>query len=378
MIQVHPNEEVVIEMGEAAKAKDLYFVSINDFEAFVQVSDSLEASMTQIVETNPPDFVARERVSIGEDTVNLCMDTTTVMRVENWAGEKVDAWFGRFEGTDAYSCTFGPPVNHDAFELNVFWPNATTLHHCPNGGFANCNGSPSCQNGCTTCVCVPECQMWGFSTTNIAAPANETPSGNVLLWRNSNYLDPGFATETSFDNVLFGNDCGIAFCRKQNPGGTHCTDPCTRDLVCRCIDQASQPVRIHNRCHAPKTKELEPMPDSVWLRRLILMTLAMVPLLRAEIELTESVQPVYHAGSDEQAGSVTMRVQADDFGQASPESPHYVEIVFQREVKLADTLVDLNTADPVISNPIYLSLALSAADENATLAAPADTVSIVR
>ncbi len=101
-------------------------------------------------------------------------------------------------------------------------------------------------------------------------------------------------------------------------------------------------------------------------------------LVWADIELPSSVNDVYVKGTNELAGAISFRVTDNDFSGISPENPAFIRISFADGVRLAVTRVDLTSEDAAVNRPIYLAMALSAAGDELSLVAPADSVSIVR
>jgi hypothetical protein len=98
----------------------------------------------------------------------------------------------------------------------------------------------------------------------------------------------------------------------------------------------------------------------------------------ADVELTTSINDVFHRGSNELAGSITMRVNANDFNTASTLDPVFIRITLDHNAKLARTLVNLNSADGLINDPIYLAMRLNDPGPIFGLQADPQTVSIVR
>lgn len=110
---------------------------------------------------------------------------------------------------------------------------------------------------------------------------------------------------------------------------------------------------------------------------LLAMALFTAPLF-ADIELSTSINDVFHRGTNELAGSITMRVQDNDFSSASTTEPVFIRVTLDHQAELANTLVDLNGSG-LTDDPIYLAMKLNA-DPGAQLALAADSqsVSIVR
>jgi len=100
----------------------------------------------------------------------------------------------------------------------------------------------------------------------------------------------------------------------------------------------------------------------------------------AHIQYGNSVNQVYYKGPHEQGGFFSISATADDFPNASPETPIFVEIVLDNNALLAHTLVDQTNQDPNIQGPIFLPMKVDAMDQTSMyeIAAPANTLSIVR
>ena len=98
----------------------------------------------------------------------------------------------------------------------------------------------------------------------------------------------------------------------------------------------------------------------------------------ADVELTTSINDVFHRGSNELAGSITMRVNANDFNTASTLDPVFIRITLDHNATLARTLVDLNSSNGLINDPIYLAMRLNDPGPIFGLQADPQTVSIVR
>jgi hypothetical protein len=113
-----------------------------------------------------------------------------------------------------------------------------------------------------------------------------------------------------------------------------------------------------------------------YLTVLVLALLA-APLF-ADIELSTSINDVFHRGSNELAGSITMNVNEDDFNDASTEEPIFIRITLDHQARLARTLVNLASTDGSINDPIYLAMALNTLNAGFTCVADPETTSIVR
>ena len=98
----------------------------------------------------------------------------------------------------------------------------------------------------------------------------------------------------------------------------------------------------------------------------------------ADVSLSTSIRDVYYRGESETAGSITMRVNADDFNFASIDNPAFIRINLDHKAKLACTRVDLTSNDGVINKPIYLAMRLNDPGPIFGIIADPTTVSIVR
>lgn len=111
--------------------------------------------------------------------------------------------------------------------------------------------------------------------------------------------------------------------------------------------------------------------------------------LFADVELSTSISDVFHQGTNELAGSITMRVNDDDFNDASTSTPVFIRLRLDNRGRLAETLVDFEyVADPQnpdhadtipVTEPIYLAMQLNTGPfSTQILTASPETVSIVR
>jgi hypothetical protein len=107
--------------------------------------------------------------------------------------------------------------------------------------------------------------------------------------------------------------------------------------------------------------------------------------LFADIELSTSINDVFHQGTNELAGSITMRVNDNDFDDASTSEPVFIRIRLDNNGRLAETLVDQSldsngtTLDDYLALPIFLAMTLNINNlQGQVLTAPDETVSIVR
>jgi hypothetical protein len=111
--------------------------------------------------------------------------------------------------------------------------------------------------------------------------------------------------------------------------------------------------------------------------------------LFADVELSTSISDVFHQGTNELAGSITMRVNDDDFNDASTSTPVYIRLRLDNRGRLAETLVDQNYVDTSaaivhadlipVTEPIFLAMQLNTGPfSSQILTAPSETVSVVR
>ena len=116
------------------------------------------------------------------------------------------------------------------------------------------------------------------------------------------------------------------------------------------------------------------------LALLILANLWLIAGVNADINYSNAVKPVYYLGSHEFGGAFEVTCQGNAFSSASPDTPVFMEISFERGAVMAHTMVNLASDDPALNQPIYLPLALESRSifGQPSLAASADTVSIVR
>lgn len=110
---------------------------------------------------------------------------------------------------------------------------------------------------------------------------------------------------------------------------------------------------------------------------ILAFALCAAPLF-ADVELSTSINDVFYRGSNELAGSITMRVQDDDFIDASTSEPVYIRVTLDHEATLSNTLVDMTSNDGAINDPIYLAMRLNAQGFTQEIEADPLTVSIVR
>jgi hypothetical protein len=111
----------------------------------------------------------------------------------------------------------------------------------------------------------------------------------------------------------------------------------------------------------------------------LLVLAAVGSMVFANVDLRTNIQDIYYRGTCEEAGAVTMSVNGDDFFEASTETPVFIRVRLDKGGLLCDTLVDYQNAPLHINRPVYLAMRLEGgAASNAVIAAPMETVSIVR
>lgn len=111
----------------------------------------------------------------------------------------------------------------------------------------------------------------------------------------------------------------------------------------------------------------------------ILAIIAMTQAAIGNVTVMNNVQDIDFRGTCEQVSSFSMRVDQDDFYEASVSTPVFIRIRLGQGVSLAHTLVDHDSA-ATTHEPIFLAMRLvrSADDPTVTFLADPDTVSIVR
>jgi len=117
------------------------------------------------------------------------------------------------------------------------------------------------------------------------------------------------------------------------------------------------------------------------LRKLTLVALlAASSMAFATIDLRITVRDVYVDGTCEETGNITFSVTGDDFANASTMEPVYIRLRLDHNAVLCKTLVWSNAANPVDRTelPIFLPLGFEERTSADFIAAPAETVSIVR
>jgi len=113
------------------------------------------------------------------------------------------------------------------------------------------------------------------------------------------------------------------------------------------------------------------------MKYLFLFFLAL-PVL-ADVELFTTTNDIHYEGASEQAGSLTMTINADDFADASLETPIFIRVTLSNHSVLARDLVNSQASFWRFRDPLFLALSLeSDVVPGTTLQAPADTVCIVR
>jgi hypothetical protein len=110
---------------------------------------------------------------------------------------------------------------------------------------------------------------------------------------------------------------------------------------------------------------------------ILAMAFLAAPLF-ADVELSTSINDVFYRGTNELAGSITMRVQDDDFSDASTSEPVYIRVTLDHEARLAQTLVNLTSNDGTVNDPIYLAMRLNRQGLQQVLVADRMSVSVVR
>ena len=118
----------------------------------------------------------------------------------------------------------------------------------------------------------------------------------------------------------------------------------------------------------------------------ILALSAIATMTWANVDLRTNIQDIYYRGTCEEAGSITMSVNGNDFSTATTDEPVFIRVRLTRNAKLCQTLVhsydpdDDNFNDPGDYNfePIYLAMRLFTSNPLNTLLANQSTVSIVR
>jgi len=105
--------------------------------------------------------------------------------------------------------------------------------------------------------------------------------------------------------------------------------------------------------------------------------------LFANVDLRTNIRDIYYRGTCEEAGSITMSVNGDDFSEASTAQPVFVRVRLDQGATLCQTLVNnRNDAPNVLTNnvPIYLAMRIesSLSASSVGIVAPGDTISIVR
>lgn len=99
---------------------------------------------------------------------------------------------------------------------------------------------------------------------------------------------------------------------------------------------------------------------------------------RADITTDDSIVDVYYRGEAQFTGSIKLDLRSNIFPDASPASPVYIRLAPDKGTTLNQTLVDLNSSDAALNEPIHLALVLNASEAGYAMAASADALSIVR
>jgi hypothetical protein len=115
----------------------------------------------------------------------------------------------------------------------------------------------------------------------------------------------------------------------------------------------------------------------------LLVLTALGSMVFANVDLRTNIQDIYYRGTCEEAGSITMSVNGDDFFEASTMTPVYIRIRLNQGAALCDTLVDFSGIDSFgfahTNVPVYLAMRLEGlTGTGTTVVAPPETVSIVR
>jgi hypothetical protein len=93
------------------------------------------------------------------------------------------------------------------------------------------------------------------------------------------------------------------------------------------------------------------MKDQV-MRMIALLCLLPLPLMvLANVSATLSSPFVYYRGASQPVGSMVFMVDGNDFAEASPHSPIYLRVAFDKGAVLAQTLVD--GPQSAISLPVF-------------------------
>jgi hypothetical protein len=117
------------------------------------------------------------------------------------------------------------------------------------------------------------------------------------------------------------------------------------------------------------------------LKKLCLLAmLAAGSMVFATVDLRTTIRDVYVEGTCEEAGIITFSVTGNDFPTATTTEPVYIRLRLDHAAVLCKTLVWQNIANPndLTELPIYLPIEFEESLAGDTLAAPANTVSIVR
>ncbi|MDJ0837754.1 MAG: immunoglobulin domain-containing protein [Acidobacteriota bacterium] len=94
--------------------------------------------------------------------------------------------------------------------------------------------------------------------------------------------------------------------------------------------------------------------------------------------MTTTSPEVFHRDTHGAAGVVTMTVDGDAFTSASAEHPLYIQILLESKARLGDTRVRLSDSNKAVNQPIHLPMVLNSSHVGDVVAAPPETVSIVR
>ncbi|MDJ0836370.1 MAG: hypothetical protein QNK37_07605 [Acidobacteriota bacterium] len=111
--------------------------------------------------------------------------------------------------------------------------------------------------------------------------------------------------------------------------------------------------------------------------RLLLLCFATTSLW-ADVQIQTVIVDAYHLGNSEQLGVSSFTITGDDFASADEENPVYIRLNLEKGARLTTTLVDQGRTDSLVQ-PVYLPLWINRNDPGAVqMAAPGETLSIVR
>jgi len=217
LIRLSPYEKLKVLTDDLMSASHVFFISVKDFSlSFATLSNDGQRVLqtlraeSPLVKTNDYEFFPQPG-----SIANECRDfVVSLMRVEDRSGVYIDAWFERVVCPESPRCGGESIPPQKAFEINVYWPDSSTLHHAARGQGYNCSNE-YCEQLLT---CLPECQMYTYATHSVV-------SGTELNWRHVRYETTGLYQAISFDNVLYANQCGVAVCGRPPYTGDCANDP---------------------------------------------------------------------------------------------------------------------------------------------------------